>query len=303
LGGEGPPDWLLERLVRAAAFTVDVTKPNGRVAQIGDNDSGRFIVLQPTESLDHRELVGAIGGLLGRDDLLALAGPYTQSAAVIRALAGRSRTVPPPSGHMPPAHPASVGPAVGTTRRLVIPVGPSARAGLRAIAYPDFGLWLYRTDRIFLAIRCGSVGLDGIGGHAHNDQLAIELSVDGQDWIRDPGTFVYTPLPERRNAYRSVAAHFVPRVGVAEPSDLSGGLFRLERPAVGVCLRFDAEAFVGSLRTREGGLRSEVRLEDDRIVVDYTFDGVEPDPRLDAGDWRALLPSVTFSPGYGELEA
>ena len=38
---------------------------------------------------------------------------------------------------------------------------------------------------------CLAVGQDGNGGHAHNDQLSIELNVDGEDWIADPGTYLY----------------------------------------------------------------------------------------------------------------
>ncbi len=37
----------LERLARAASFTVNITKPSGEIPQIGDNDSGRFFRLTP----------------------------------------------------------------------------------------------------------------------------------------------------------------------------------------------------------------------------------------------------------------
>ena len=36
---------------KMAEFTVDITKPNGEVAQFGDNDSGRFFKTQPTYNL------------------------------------------------------------------------------------------------------------------------------------------------------------------------------------------------------------------------------------------------------------
>jgi hypothetical protein len=94
-------------------------------------------------------------------------------------------------------------------------------------AYPEFGVFLYRAKRFSLAIRCGSIGQNGVGGHAHNDQLSIELNVDGEDWITDPGTYLYTPIPERRDEYRSVRAHFAPRMGSREPGHMDPGLFRL----------------------------------------------------------------------------
>jgi len=41
------PPTHFEKLERMADFTRAITKPNGQVAQIGDNDSGRFLKLQP----------------------------------------------------------------------------------------------------------------------------------------------------------------------------------------------------------------------------------------------------------------
>ena len=50
-------------------------------------------------------------------------------------------------------------------------------------------------------------------------------------------------------------------------------------------------------------MTARVALRDDLIAIDYVFGGCDPDPRLSApADWRALLPTVRFSPGYGELE-
>jgi hypothetical protein len=74
-------------------------------------------------------------------------------------------------------------------------------------AFPLFGLYRYRSPRFQVSIRCGPVGQNGNGGHAHNDQLSFELSIDDLPFIVDPGTYVYSPLPEARNIYRSTAMH------------------------------------------------------------------------------------------------
>nr|MBL0701403.1 heparinase II/III-family protein [Desulfobacterales bacterium] len=116
---------------------------------------------------------------------------------------------------------------------------------LKLYAYPDFGLYIYRSKRFYLAIRCGSIGQNGNGGHAHNDQLSIELNIDGKDIISDPGTYLYTPLPERRNEYRSVKAHFAPQVKGREPANLNENLFKLGNAVSGECLYFGIEGFVG----------------------------------------------------------
>src|SRR5581483_1537449 len=94
------PPWYFERLERMGEFIAHLTRPDGRIAQFGDNDSGRFLrfdacyhemtVAQARaryenlagdhgsddapywdeDHLDHRGLAGAIGAITGRDDLL-----------------------------------------------------------------------------------------------------------------------------------------------------------------------------------------------------------------------------------------
>ena len=81
---------------------------------------------------------------------------------------------------------------------------------LRFKAYNDFGMFIYKSDRLYLAIFAGPNGQNGNGGHAHNDKLSFELNIDRSDIIVDAGTYLYTPLPERRNLFRSVKAHSVP---------------------------------------------------------------------------------------------
>jgi hypothetical protein len=303
-GGAGLPDWLVERLARAGEFTIDVSKPNGRVVQIGDNDSGRFLQIIPAEPLDHRHLVALIGGLLGREDFASFGNKWALEGSLVRTLAGAGAREEPARQHAAedvrlgvPEEAVSAAPI-----RLEIGLGPGSQAGLRALAYPDFGIYVLRSARVFLAIRAGSVGQDGVGGHAHNDQLAIELSVDGVDWIRDPGTYVYTPLPERRDAYRSVRAHYVPTINDNEQARLDEDLFRLGAPAVGQCLSFGPDGFRGELRLGPAVLRMSLVLGDDRITIEYAVGGATPDPRLAGGDWHALLAPLPFSPGYGELE-
>lgn len=41
------PEWYFQRMERMAEFIMDITKPNGHIPQIGDNDNGRFFKLYP----------------------------------------------------------------------------------------------------------------------------------------------------------------------------------------------------------------------------------------------------------------
>lgn len=308
-GGDAafPPPGIAERLDAMARFTLGMTKPGGRIAQIGDNDSGRFFKLQPAydaalaeDDLDHRHLLGCLGGLLGRDDLKAASGPFALDGWIARALAGRALgeagAVPSRPWPRLDAFPE------GGRRIELIPGGSGLLDGLECLAWPDFGYWLLRSSRLWLGIRCGAIGQHGRGGHAHNDQLAVELCLDGVEWIADPGTFVYTPHPAERDRYRSARAHFVPRRGEAEPGRLDLGLFWLGDEAKARCLHFGPEGFVGEHRGYGNPVTRVVLVEDDRVVIRDL--GAEGEVLSVDGPERArnlLLPQApSFSPGYGK---
>ena len=46
-----------------------------------------------------------------------------------------------------------------------------------------------------LVVRCGDVGQNGNGGHAHNDLLSYELCRGIGRWSSTPGTYVYYGRP------------------------------------------------------------------------------------------------------------
>lgn len=74
-------------------------------------------------------------------------------------------------------------------------------------AFSDSGWYIMRNNKDYCIISCGPNGQNGNGGHCHNDKLSFELCIKGEDIIVDPGTYVYTPLPEWRNKFRSTGYH------------------------------------------------------------------------------------------------
>ena len=111
---------------------------------------------------------------------------------------------------------------------LLLRAGRDPVAGSRSAAYPDGGWWVLRAGEAYVLARCGDVGVDGEGTHAHNDLLAFELALGDQPLIVDPGSYVYTPDPAARNAFRATAAHATLRIGDAEQRPIpTDGLFSL----------------------------------------------------------------------------
>ena len=88
------------------------------------------------------------------------------------------------------------------------------------VAYPDGGFYVMRDGPLYLIVRCGDVGLDGAGCHAHNDQLSFELALACQPMVVDPGSFAYTGNPAARNQFRSTAYHSTLSIDGAEQSPL-----------------------------------------------------------------------------------
>ena len=174
--------------------------------------------------------------------------------------------------------------------------GPNLKMGLTHTCFPDFGLYLITSPTLFLSIRCGPVGENGNGGHAHNDALSIELQINGTDHIRDPGSYLYTPSPEARNAYRSIKAHFAPYIELQEPNPIDHNLFQMEDRAQAQCLYFGEKGFIGMHRGYGSPVYRLIQVEEDKLIIRDGIDGPEKLVSLDPLDSTNGLP---FSRGYG----
>lgn len=257
------PDWFIERLQKIAEFTIDITRPDGLIPQVGDNDNGRFLKLFPIyklvdgvyqeELLDHRHLVAAISTLFDSETFRGFAAPAIMESNLFKP------------------------------KRLYQIKRTSTRN-----KYPGFGIYLFKTERVYMAVRCGSIGQNGYGGHAHNDQLSFELCVDGVPFIVDPGAFTYTASPESRNVFRATASHNTLGVEGKEQNIIDNGkLFRLGNNAhAEVIYRSQAEIHMrhkgfGSMHFREvrlDPLTSTINIYDkydggisEKVVVNFTL--------------------------------
>ncbi len=298
-----PPSWnfpsfLVERIAGMRQFTKGITKPNGNAWQVGDNDSGRFLKLAPAyvgdndgpreNFLDHSHLESAVGALFGERSSSHF------DAVIVRSLVRTPFVARAPlRGAISPA--ASATHSANPTDQRVVTIAVSGSSGAAAAeAFPDFGLFVYRNGDQFVGIRCGPVGQNGIGGHAHNDQLSVEVHDGGRDLIADPGTYLYTPLPERRNEYRSGAAHFAPRAAGEEQADLTAGLFQLASPWTARCVQFLPDRFVGEIFSGKRIIRRTVSLLQGKVTITDEAWGC----MLEASNGA---PGPRFSPGYGMI--
>ncbi len=267
--------------------------------------------------IDHRSTVSAINGFFLDRRFSAFTGSNILDEIVIRELAGFSpgqslpradicnRHIIATSEHTPETC-NNILESLPDNKKNTIEIelpGVSSAGEIVLTQYPEFGLYIFRNEVMFLAVRCGPIGQNGFGGHAHNDQLAIELQLAGKDIIVDPGTYIYTPVPEIRNKYRSVRAHFAPRpVNAKEPGRLDLGLFRLGDEAKAECLYADDHTFAG----RHFGFGSPVYrmikiTQEKLIITDWieSDDDTEAIELLTVDKHASAVNELGFSPAYG----
>lgn len=200
-------------------FTVACMKPSGRVPQIGDNDNGRFFRLTPLgrftglleweeDFLDHRAFVSA-GEALFRRVNMSRFRELELEFSLVRALCGDT-VLQSDSYKTRGDFSISGQPIHGYERYSEMVVRPDGRYltdQLRYEVFPDFGLIVFRSSRLFLSICFGPVTGIKFGGHAHDDFAAFECVIDGKEIACDAGTYVYTPNCATRNAFRNRTAH------------------------------------------------------------------------------------------------
>jgi hypothetical protein len=194
----------------------------GEIPQIGDNDSGRVLALRERSATEAAYLL-PLGAALLRDERM-LVGPGPAGAAEVAWLLGPD--------------------ALAWLAR--------ARPGRRpaSASFPQGGFHALRRAPFEVFVSCGSNGQRGVGGHSHNDKLAIELHVAGRLAVCDPGSPSYTGDPELRNAFRATRAHATVVVDGLEQAPIPPDrLFALPEAAGARVVAFDpggaAERFVG----------------------------------------------------------
>ncbi len=185
------PDEFINRITNIAKFSYDLQNRGCLMSRIGDIDNGRFVKFTPKLIIEdtifeHDESMNPVLALFAtifniNDDSLSDYIEYNLKRPV-----------------------RHVNIKFFEFNRIII---DDTGNKFLNIFYPDFGVYIYRNTIYEVFIRCGQIGQNGKGGHSHNDQLSFELSIDGRFIIVDPGNYVYTALPDKRNQFRSTQYH------------------------------------------------------------------------------------------------
>jgi uncharacterized heparinase superfamily protein len=173
-------DQSMRHVERMFDFTLHYTRPDGSAPLWGDADDGRlFRFVMNDDVNDHRHMLSVGSVLFARHDFKAAAGSFAQDCLWLFGGEGfehyqllRGEPEPP-----------------------------------RSKGFTDGGVYIMRSDNAHLFIDAGDLGMNGLGGHGHNDTFSFELWIDGSSLIVDSGTYSYTFDPAARQEFRSTRSH------------------------------------------------------------------------------------------------
>lgn len=213
------------RLRAMLAATRALLAASGELPLLGDNDSGHALAVRERGPTEGGYLL-PLGAALTHDPAL-LVRPGTADADEVAWLLG--------PGALAWLERARPGPPPGSA------------------AFPSGGFHALRRGAIEAFVSCGRNGQRGIGGHSHNDKLALELFVAGVRAVCDPGTPVYGRDPALRDAFRATRAHATVAVDGLEQAPIPPGrIFALPEAAgarlIGLARGADADQLAGEHR-------------------------------------------------------
>ena len=231
----------VDRLCKSGQFIKDVLKPNDKLPQFGDNDSGRYFKINYLEIegaedlLDYKSLLASYDGLY-TDIQFSKTSDQLFEYTLIKQISNNkslsfkkglnTHKINSVKGKIPELKYSK---DLDITYKKI----DGLLEEIEFHYYPDFGISVFKSPRFYLAISTiSNSNMHHSWGHVHNDKLSFELWVEGKDIVSDSGTYCYTSSLELRNRFRSVKAHHTAVVeGEEQNKFLSSkqGLFYLDR--------------------------------------------------------------------------
>jgi len=172
---------VIDKVTSILNFSNNILNKDGSVCQIGDNDSGRYLRLSVLDEQDK-------GGLFHTTFMKfykyssedEITGGYFYSNILFDILRSTLKV------------------SDWEIKQSEKPVTKSKTCKFNLKAFSDFGIYGFENDIYSTIFRCGAIGQNGKGGHSHNDQLSLILKIGDIDLLVDPGSYVYTALPDIR---------------------------------------------------------------------------------------------------------
>jgi Heparinase II/III N-terminus/Heparinase II/III-like protein len=196
-------------LQKGLDITAELRDTTAKLPNIGDNDSGRLLKFAERQDRDPEWLL--FWGLMEGLEPVGFSPTSCATAESLWLFGGRRLQREIKSAKNEYLFESSY--LAGSSRYF-------KSAGIVKMAHDDLSL----------TVNVADIGVSGIGGHKHNDQLALTMSWGNSQVIIDPGTLTYTTNETERNRLRSIQAHSTVQIDGKETNRfLPGRLFSLRR--------------------------------------------------------------------------
>lgn len=319
----------IRKLRLSSLFLQSITLPNGLFPLIGDFDSGRFFKLDPSyldpssifrtsdtlsfsdntstselscSSLDTLAAASALG-LVDHPVYMDVDYSNFNSFRVISMLSKKrllnSRIVNDISLlNSSPEHSVTCSNTYINSFPKVFNISFSYNIpdpdSIIFLSYPFFGLYIWRSVRFFLSIRCMTTIQASNITHFHDDQLSLNLIINGISHTLDPGSPTYGRCSYSRNLYRSSCAH-LPFPLLPFNKDLPP--FKPLNLYPASILSVNRSLFSAFHNTNLYSHTLSVKFSGSTLSITRTMNASESAIHFDSNS----LSNIPFSPGYGVL--
>ncbi|MGE0560913.1 MAG: alginate lyase family protein [Flavobacteriales bacterium] len=313
---------IIDTFYKMAQFSLAYRKPNGDISQVGDNDSGRFFKFTPCgkfisvqqafetysnymatddyvedvfwneNNINHDSFIAAVNGYFNDTSMLKFSEKNIIEFQFVNNLVKISMK---PIGKMNAVNRATYNLKNFQFKKSITKEIRIDTKTLNLNCFTNFGFISILNDQFYFSISFGANhNSHHSWGHQHNDKLAIELQYNGEDIFIDPGTYIYTPLPDKRNLFRSTFAHNTIHIKNLEQNSLvhaRGGLFNVAKNTITKILEATTTHVVIQAEYLNVTHIREILITNHTLVVnDYSNQYFEQDFNI-----------RYFSDGYGKL--
>ncbi len=197
----------LQRLEKLADFLAALLDAGGHMPMTGDADDAQMVRLAHEAGWSpYRSLLASCALLFGRADFKRKAGALDDKTRWLFGHAGQQ------------------------CWDGLVPSG----AEQPVTAFPEGGYYLLgqhfgAAGEVRLVVDCAPLGYLSIAAHGHADALAFTLSLGGEEFLIDPGTYAYHTQKAWRDYFRSTAAHNTVCVDHQDQSEIGGNFMWLRK--------------------------------------------------------------------------
>ena len=188
------------RLKKMFEFVMHYSRPDGSIPLVGDADDGRLFRFAAGDPInDHRGLLSVGAVIFECSQCKQVSRRFSQDALWLTGTEGFERFE-----------------ALRSDSEL-----------LMSSSFPHGGFYVLHGPDSHVFVDAGDIGMDGRGGHGHNDILSFEMWGRDSAFVVDSGTYVYTADVQARQGLRGTRAHNTAKVDETEVAEFHG-LWRIQ---------------------------------------------------------------------------